>query len=786
MTSAPLVLQTMEMLKIGGRFGDYTVEALLGRGGMGEVYRIRSESGAVFAVKVMKAPEGDGEHEFRRRFAREAEIAMKVNHRNLIKVYDVGEDPETGLCYIIMDYVPGGSVAQKLAAQGKMSIEESLAVTIKIAAALAQAHMAGVVHRDIKPDNIMFDEDGTPKLADLGIAKFEDGREVTQLTSTGVVIGTPAYMAPEQMLDSHNVTPKADIYSLGMVLYEMLSGMRPHGNISLMALMSKVLKGEELRDIRELRPEVPDEVHELVAKMCATDAERRPDDMIAVATACKAALAHLQTGKRGLGTGVRMGIRKLRFSRPTKILVRTGLALAAVAVLVGIGVAIEEMVFPDGKGKMGNAVESGATESGVPAGDGWVEEAREKFSEEARFKFEINGQEVWITGIDGEARPGNLYIPGILADRPVTRIKDQAFANCKWIRNLVVPEGVKQLGVRAFAECKNLETVILPESLEIMVGEAFLRCEELKKVHMPSRMKRLGYGTFAGCANLEQVDIPEGVENIEAWAFSGCRALKRAIVPEGVKSINLRAFSACAALTEATLPDSLTDMVGEVFQNCEMLEKVRLPKRMARLGYGTFAGCGRLAGLELPEGIKALEDWICSNCSSLERIVIPKGVKRIGHTAFMNCVNLESVVIPDGVEWINHHAFCGCRRLKEAEIPLSVERIGEWAFQDCTGLKTVTVPQYACSDKFGKVFASCHGIAEVRVADGVKSIGEGAFASCTGLKSVVLPDTVTKINRYAFGEGGRRDCVLKVSAGKYGRLKLDGEGRWLGMKVEKF
>ena len=136
---------------------------------------------------------------------------MKVHHRNLVEVYDVGEDPQTHLCYILMEYVGGGTLSGLLKRRGRLEIREAVAITIHIAGALAAAHRHGVVHRDIKPDNIMFAADGTPKLADLGIARVSDGEAETTLTKTNMIVGTPAYMSPEQMLNSHGVIGRAHV-----------------------------------------------------------------------------------------------------------------------------------------------------------------------------------------------------------------------------------------------------------------------------------------------------------------------------------------------------------------------------------------------------------------------------------------------------------------------------------------------------------------------------------------------------------------------------------------------
>ena len=319
----------MKLLEPGGRFGDYIVEKLLGKGGMGAVYLLRAVAGgARYAVKIMIPPEGEeAEREFRKRFAREAYFAMKIRHRNLIAVYDVGEDPETGLCYILMDYVPGGNLTGLLHKRGRLGIGEAVELTLQIASALNLAHEFGVVHRDLKPDNIMFDADGVPKLSDLGIAKFaDDSSTATSVTSTGIVMGTPAYMAPEQMVDSHQVDARADIYSLGMVFYEMLTGVRPHGNSSMLELVAKAVKGIELPNVRTLRPEVPPELAKVVASMCSNRPEKRPPTALAAAQLCMLAM---ETWRRRQA--------KLDFLRRMRYRIMAGVGALALAVAAIIG-----------------------------------------------------------------------------------------------------------------------------------------------------------------------------------------------------------------------------------------------------------------------------------------------------------------------------------------------------------------------------------------------------------------------------------------------------------------
>lgn len=256
-----------EILKPGTVFEKYTIEKQLGRGGMGAVYLVRHNVlDSFFALKVLFPDIASRNKQFVNRFIREAKLACKIRHPNLITVHDAGRNPDNGMYYIVMDYVAGGSVRELLKRMYRLPPERALQIITQVTAALVAAYSHNMVHRDIKPDNIMFAADGTVKLADLGIAKSMDERD-TMLTMAAAVFGTPAYMSPEQAKDSHRVDCRADIYSLGVVFYEMLSGQRPYRGDSTIQILSQVVAEENIPDIRRLRPEIPPELAMLIAEM---------------------------------------------------------------------------------------------------------------------------------------------------------------------------------------------------------------------------------------------------------------------------------------------------------------------------------------------------------------------------------------------------------------------------------------------------------------------------------------------------------------------------------------
>ncbi len=213
--------------ELAPHFPHLEILELLGKGGMGAVYKARQPSlDRLVAVKVLP-PEVGADASFSERFSREARALAKLNHQNIVAVYDFGRAND--LYYFIMEYVDGATLRQ-LVDTGELQPTEALSILPQICDALQFAHDEGIVHRDIKPDNILLDSKGRVKVADFGLAKLLDRAPAdASLTGTNQVLGTPHYMAPEQMQGSHDVDHRADIYSLGVVFYEMLTGQLPIG-----------------------------------------------------------------------------------------------------------------------------------------------------------------------------------------------------------------------------------------------------------------------------------------------------------------------------------------------------------------------------------------------------------------------------------------------------------------------------------------------------------------------------------------------------------------------------
>ena len=255
------------------QIGKYKIVRKLGQGGMGEVYLGEdTKLGRKAAIKVLsKGLAGKGD--FVERFYREARSMAKMNHDNAVSVYDVDQDD--GLHYVAMEFVDGKSMQGWMDKLGKLNVGDALHVTLRCAEALQVAHNQSMVHRDIKPDNVMMTTKGKVKVADFGLAKATD--EDLSMTQSGTGLGTPYYMAPEQARNAKHVDGRTDIYALGITLYYFLTGKLPFsGNSALEVIMNKE-KGQFVA-ARKITPEVPEKLDLIIDKMIAKDLNVRCKD----------------------------------------------------------------------------------------------------------------------------------------------------------------------------------------------------------------------------------------------------------------------------------------------------------------------------------------------------------------------------------------------------------------------------------------------------------------------------------------------------------------------------
>ena len=251
--------------------GRYELVKCIGHGGMADVYlALDLILDRQVAIKILK-PDSNADKVALERFAREAQASTQLSHPNIVDIYDVGDDDN--IHYIVMEYVKGHTLKQLIKKRGPLPTRETIWIMKQLTSALMEAHKNGLIHRDIKSQNILIKDDGTVKLADFGIAILNNA---IQLTSKDSVLGSVHYLAPE-LVKGEKSSMKSDIYSLGIVMYELLRGDVPFKGDNPAQIALKHMK-QEIPNVREYNPQIPQSVANIITKACAKDPKDRYDN----------------------------------------------------------------------------------------------------------------------------------------------------------------------------------------------------------------------------------------------------------------------------------------------------------------------------------------------------------------------------------------------------------------------------------------------------------------------------------------------------------------------------
>ncbi len=382
--------------------GRYKLESKLGSGGMSTVYLAQDETlDRPVAVKILHREISDDSEQLER-FRREARTAAKLSHPNLVTVIDAGED--SGTPYIVFEYVEGETLKQRIQRLGPLNVDEAVAYAIEIGRGLAIAHSRKLVHRDVKPQNVLIDREGRAKVTDFGIAR---SIEQSGMTATGRVLGTTDYVSPEQAM-GEDVDERSDVYSLGIVLYEMLSGEVPFEAETQVGVAMKHIN-EQLPDIQEVRPEVSAALAGVLDRATDKELEYRyasvPDFLDELEQTLEVEAAR-GGGTSGEATSVLESVPPRRGgTRAPRRASRWGLALG----LLGVGLIVAALLFTDaadlGGGGSGSELAIDSAESfDPPPGDG------SEHGEDT--KLAIDGNPT------GSAWPTETYIDADLGGKP--------------------------------------------------------------------------------------------------------------------------------------------------------------------------------------------------------------------------------------------------------------------------------------------------------------------------------------------------------------------------------
>ncbi|HUP47031.1 MAG TPA: protein kinase [Thermoanaerobaculia bacterium] len=253
--------------------GRYRIDQILGRGGMGVVYKATdTQLDEPVAIKTLPGDVMQRSPEDLERFKREIRLARKITHRNVLRTYDYGE--ADGVYFISMEFVRGYTLSELQQETSQLAPRAAMGISRQICRGLQAAHEQGIIHRDIKPQNVLIDSKGEVKLMDFGIARVAESPEA--MTQAGLIVGTPHYMSPEQV-QGHTLDARSDVYSMGVLMYEMLGGRRPFDSSSLTGVLAAHMT-EKPKPLIEIRPEVGQQIHEIVMRCLAKDPKQRYAD----------------------------------------------------------------------------------------------------------------------------------------------------------------------------------------------------------------------------------------------------------------------------------------------------------------------------------------------------------------------------------------------------------------------------------------------------------------------------------------------------------------------------
>ncbi len=258
---------------VGRTIGDCKINVKIGEGGMGAVYLAKHQSLEIsVAIKIVDSALIKHDPTFINRFYREARQAAKLNHPNLMRVYNVGEDQ--GVHFLIVEYIDGPSLAEIIELKGSLPLDIALPLMIQCLEGLKNAHSKGVLHRDIKPDNLLVNSEGILKITDFGLAKPILQKDSLVLTSTGQILGTPAYMPLEQWR-GERLNEQSDIYALGVTFFHLLSGKFPYEATTVAELITKIISGNSEK-LSKLDLDIPKGIINIIERMLHVRAEKRP------------------------------------------------------------------------------------------------------------------------------------------------------------------------------------------------------------------------------------------------------------------------------------------------------------------------------------------------------------------------------------------------------------------------------------------------------------------------------------------------------------------------------
>lgn len=350
-----------------------------------------------------------------------------------------------------------------------------------------------------------------------------------------------------------------------------------------------------------------------------------------------------------------------------------------------------------------------------------------------------------------------------IIEEGIISIADFAFAYCKDIEKVIMPNSMTKIGKKAFIDCKSLKYVNL-NKVNNLKNEVFLDCKALEKVDLPNSLVSIGTRCFCNCYLLKKAFIPESIIYLGNYAFANCKALRSIFIPKNYTNFDKTLFDGCESIKEIIVDEN--NPVYDSRENCNAIitnddklifacNNTVIPKTVRVIGEKAFSNCQHLSYVEIPNNVKIIETEAFARCKALKNIKFGKTKIILEDKVFAYCENINNIEIPKNINRISNSMFYGCKSLKNIALHDSIKYIGEGAFAN-TSIRSINIPK-SVKIIHKSTFENCINLEEVYIHDKVKSILNAAFSGCIKLKNIVLPESVTKIDSSVF----KNDISLK-------------------------
>lgn len=628
----------------------------------GTTYRDTSGSNEVYVGS--EDAESFFEHG-KERFLSEAKTLVRFNSEpGIVSVMDFVEENKTA--YLIMEYLDGETLQQYLKRHGKLSATETFEMLEPMMRTLEKVHAAGVIHRDISPDNIMRLKNGHLKLMDFGAARefVDENRSMSIMLKKG-------YAPAEQYRRKGEQGPWTDVYALCATIYRCITGVTPTDSLDRMS-------GEELKKPSELGADIPPVLDALLMYGLALfkkDRCKSMTELLEYFEKCREALkktAEKRSAQETTPQGtVQIDSQKEGQNKPKAAKNTTVAADSEIekpqeqkeADPFATRYAEEPPIIKQNSKDKIQIQDNPSTENNKPK-----KKSRKKIviltisiiliasilvlivlrnngDTYHGFHFRLihddsaDNNTAVISGYFG-LLPQELEIPSEVYGLTVTRIAIGAFSDEEGLKSVIIPDTVKLINQQAFEKCSNLKSVTIPESVTGIDSEVFSECISLTEVTIPDSVTSIGERAFYDCSSLTNVTIPDSVTSIGNYAFQDCRGIVSVSISQSVESIGIKTFNSCESLTNVTIPDSVTTICDGAFEDCTSLKNITVPDSVTSIGGWAFARCYSLTSITIPDSVTSIGEEAFRDCFSLTSITIPDSVTSIGDWAFFRCDDL--------------------------------------------------------------------------------------------------------------------------------------------------